>query len=70
MSSPISIGYNEFTPQARQEYDLQRKREEAKQLKPIQTWVVPPAGYYISPAEQQKYKQEAMAYNKKLSQYK
>ena len=66
----VSIGYNEFTPQERQKYDLQRKREEAKQLKPVSTSIVPPAGYYISPAEQQKYKIAATEYNKRLNQYK
>jgi len=67
---PIGVRPTEYNTQEIQEYNLNRQREEAKQLKPVSTSIIPPAGYYISPADQQKYKQEAMAYNKKLSQYK
>ena len=70
MSASIGTRPTEMGPQELQEYNLKRQREEAKQLKPIPTSIVPPSGYYISPADQQRYKQQATEYNKKLIQYK
>lgn len=60
----------EYSQAEIQEYNLKRQREEARLLKPIPTSIVPPKGYYVSPEDQQKYKESAIEYNRKLIQYK
>ena len=55
---------------AAQEYAFQKIKAQAQKLKPLPLVISPPKGYYISGADYQKYKTEALAYNKKLLQYK
>ena len=51
------------------EKELQRQREEARQLKFLPLVIKPPEGYYISGEDYQRYKQEAIEYNRKIREY-